>query len=322
MLQIRVLWCGICGTDIEEWRNGPVFIPVDHPHALTGAQAPLTLGHEVTGEVIDVGSDVTDLSVGDRVAVDGLSACGSCDWCTRHRPVLCSQLSAVGLMADGGLAERANVPARGCVRIPDSLGADEAALGETLAVGVRALRRSRLQAHERVGVIGAGAVGLLAAQAALTFQPAELVVVDQLTERRDLAERLGAHRSLPQSDSTTEAAFDVVLECSGNSSAARDGLDMLRSGGRLVLVGLYDSDVTLDALDVVTREKEVLGSLSHIYDEDFSVAIDLLATNAVEAAEIISDRVKLHDAVRAFRRLADNPRDHVKILVTPGEALS
>lgn len=313
-VQIRVLWTGICATDIEEWLRGPIFIPID-PHQLTDSRAPLTLGHEIAGEVVAIGREVKGLALGDRVAVDGLSSCGDCEWCQVDRPVLCSSLAAVGLMSDGGLAEFCNVPAKGCFPIPLSLGADVAALSETLAVGVRALARGRFVSGDSVAVIGAGAVGLLAMQAARAFGASHVSMLEKDPSRRALAVKLGA-------DSIGESANDipqanVVLECSGSSSAASSAIVIARPGGRVVLVGLYSQPVVIDALTVVTGEREIVGSLSHHYKTDFAAAVSLLGLGLVNAAPLISHRVRLVDALGALTSLVAQPADHLKVLVSP-----
>src|ERR687884_249786 len=154
-LQLRILWCGICGTDLEEYRSGPIFVPVERPNPLTGRRAPLT-----------VGPGVTRFEPGQRVAADTLVWCGRCYWCQRHQVSLCERLAALGLMADGGLAELCTVPEAMCLPVPDGVSDEAGALAETLAVGVRALRRGRLSVGERVVVVGAGPVGLMTLQAA------------------------------------------------------------------------------------------------------------------------------------------------------------
>lgn len=324
-VQVRVLWCGICGTDIEEWLHGPVFIPESSPNRLTGGQAPLVLGHEVTGEVVALGNGVDGFALGDVVAIDGLVSCGTCYWCVRDRPVLCPELSAIGLMCDGGLAEFCNVPAKGCFTVPESLAADEATLAETLAVGVRALHRGRLVDGESVAIFGAGAVGLLAAQAAVAKGARSVTVIDPIAERRTLATQLatrGDVRAFESAESAGLTDIDLAVECSGNPTAVASALGTLRRGGRLVLVGISTHPVTLTTTDIVIRETEIIGSLSHVYNQDFGEAVRLMSAGLVVAGPLVTSRRPLSQAIDAFQLAADAPADYLKILISPSEVLT
>ena len=319
-VQLRVAWCGICGTDVEEYRNGPVFIPVDTPNPLTGRAAPLTLGHEFAGEVVAVGAGAAGVRPGDRVAADTLVFCGECYWCRRHQVNLCERLAALGLMADGGLAELCNAPAHTLLPLPDGVSDEAGALAETLAVAVRALRRGRLTVGERVAVVGAGAVGLMTLQAALAAGAAAVTAIEPLAERRRLAADLGAWAVHPP-DGAPEIGADLVVECSGSAGAVGTAIRAARKGGRVVLVGIYGRPSEVHCLDVVGTEKELIGSLSHVYDEDFAAALALLGRGAVRAEPLISDRVPLARAVEdGLLALLREPAAHLKILIQPAGA--
>ena len=317
-LQLQVRWCGICGTDLEEWLSGPVFIPAAVPHPLTGTRAPLILGHEFAGVVVAVGAGVTGPLPGQRVAVDTVVSCGSCHWCQRGEVTRCPALGALGLHGDGGLAELCNAPARMCLPVPDTVADDEAALAEPLAVAVRALRRGDLRPGERVAVVGAGTVGLMAVQAAAAFGAGSVAVVEPLPERRALAVRLGAGRAVPPEDAPALEA-DVAVECAGASNAIQTALQALRSGGRAVLLSIVTETAPIAPMDLVRSEKSLIGSLSHVWDEDFREALQLLGRGAVQAAPLITDRIPLGAAVTGgLTLLRDEPEKHLKILV--GEA--
>lgn len=316
-VQIAVTWCGICGTDVEELRHGPVFIPVDGPHPLTGRQAPLTLGHEVSGVVVAVGSAVSSLRLGDRVGVDGLIFCGTCPSCRVHRVNICTQLGAVGLMADGGLAERCNVPAVTCFVLPPTIPDEAGALAETLSVTVRALSRGRLSAGERVVVVGGGPVGLLAAAAARARGAGRVTVVEPMAARRQVALAIGADEALAPGD-TDGLVGDVVLECTGSPPVIDAALSLTAPAGRLVLVGIYSEDVTVSPLALVLGEREIIGTLAHVYDEDYLTAIELLASGRIDVLPVISDRVPLARSLDdGLHALAERPAEHLKILVHP-----
>jgi (R,R)-butanediol dehydrogenase/meso-butanediol dehydrogenase/diacetyl reductase len=319
-VQLAVSWCGICGTDMEEWLSGPVFIPAAAPHPITGAQAPLILGHEFAGAVTAVGDGVTGLRTGQRVAVDTIVCCGRCRWCRRGEVSRCPDLGALGLHGDGGLAPLCNAPARMCLPVPDAVADDEAALAEPLAVAVRALRRGGLAPGEQVAVVGAGAVGLMAVQAAVAFGADRVAVVEPLAERRALAIRLGADRAVPPEEAASLEA-DVAVECAGTPDGVLTALAALGTGGRAVLLGISTEAVPIVPMDLVRGEKTLIGSLSHVWDEDFAIALGLLGRGAVAAAPLITDRIPLAAAVTdGLALLRDEPEKHVKILVRPGEA--
>jgi (R,R)-butanediol dehydrogenase/meso-butanediol dehydrogenase/diacetyl reductase len=319
-VQLQVSWCGICGTDVEEWLSGPVFIPAVVPHPVTGARAPLVLGHEFAGVVSALGEGVTGPLPGQRVAVDTIVSCGSCHWCRRGEPTRCPALGALGLHGDGGLAHLCNAPARMCLLVPDTVADDEAALAEPLAVAVRALRRGGLRPGERVAVIGVGAVGLMAVQAAAAFGADSVAVAEPLPARRALAMRLGADGAVaPEEASALEA--DVAVECAGTAGAVQTALQALRSGGRAVLLGIVTEAAPITPMDLVGGEKSLIGSLSHVWDEDFRVALRLLGRGAVQAAPLITDRIPLAAAVSGgLALLRDEPGKHLKILVRPEDA--
>jgi (R,R)-butanediol dehydrogenase/meso-butanediol dehydrogenase/diacetyl reductase len=334
-VQIAVTACGICGTDVEEWREGPLMIPVTTPHALMGGIAPLTLGHEVAGEVIALGPGVS-LAVGDRVAVDGLMTCGHCRQCLTGRPNLCAQSGQVGFSTDGGLQSLVNVPAATSVVMPAGLPAEAGAIAETLSVGVRALRRGRLAPGDRVTVVGGGPVGLLALQAARSMGAGHTTVIEPLEKRRALALELGADEAAPPhldadsdgNDGDGRAwnrpsrhgpgdGADVVLECSGHPGAISAAIASAGPAGRIVLVGIGGGRPPLDAWDVILREKEIVGSVSHICAEDFAGALTMLATGAIQWEPLLT-RVPLTDALdQGLMAMVHHPERHVKIVITP-----
>jgi (R,R)-butanediol dehydrogenase/meso-butanediol dehydrogenase/diacetyl reductase len=319
-VQLRISWCGICGTDVEEWQSGPLFIPVDAPHPITGARAPLILGHEFAGLVVAAGDDVTAPGLGQRVAVDTIVYCGTCHWCRRGEFTRCPALGGLGLHGDGGLAELCNAPARMCLPVPDTVADDEAPLVETLAVAVRALRRGALQPGERVAVVGAGAVGLMAVQAARAFGAGRVAVVEPLAARRDLACRLGADHAVPPQEAAVLQA-DVAVESAGRPQAVEAAIRALRAGGRAVLLGIDSRPFSVLPMDLVAAEKSIIGSLSHVWDEDFRIALELMGRGTIQAAALVTDRIPLTATVSGgLELLRDEPEKHLKILVRPQDA--
>jgi threonine dehydrogenase-like Zn-dependent dehydrogenase len=210
------------------------------------------------------------------------------------------------------------VPELGCVVLPESLSPDAATLAETLAVAVRALRRGRLLAGERVAVVGAGPVGLLATQAARAMGASRVSVCDPSAERRKMALTLGASEA-GEPGALPGLGADLVLECSGAPGTLANAVAAADRAGRVVLVGIAAQPAPLDVLSVVTGEREIIGSLSHVYDEDFAGAVAMLACGAVDAGPLITARIPLTAALeQGLLALGHPAASQVKIVVSPG----
>jgi (R,R)-butanediol dehydrogenase/meso-butanediol dehydrogenase/diacetyl reductase len=324
---IKVGACGICGTDLEEYRAGPLFIPVDKPNPLTGKQAPLILGHEFAGEVVEVGKQVTRFKPGDRLAPDVIIYCGECYWCQRHQVSLCEKLAALGLMADGGLAEYCKLPISMAIAVPNGLADDHAAMAEPLSVAVRAVRKGRLAPGEHVAVFGGGTIGLFCLQVARAAGAGEVFVVEPLANRRALAKQLGASEVIDPNavdpvttlhKLTRGIGPDLVLEASGGATVTPVAIMAARKGGRIVLVGLPVAPTSFNFFHVVATEKEIIGSLSHIYDEDYAAAVRWLGDGRVLAEPLISAHVPLANMIiDGLERLEKRPSETLKIIIQP-----
>lgn len=324
-IRAAVEWCGICGTDLEEWRSGPHWIPKDEPHPLTGTSAPMILGHEVSARVTDVGHDVAGVHEGDLVALDGLMGCGTCWWCTRHLINLCPKMANVGLHFNGGLAEAITVPAATCVVVPEGVEADSAALAEPFAVAVRGLRRSRLGFGESIAIFGAGMIGLATTVVAKAAGATPVIVLDPLPERCKLAADLGADVTLQSideqaiADETEGRGTDVAVDAAGAPDSAAQAVAATRSGGRTVIVGLAAEPASFSFMSLAAAEKEIIGSLSHVADEDFAAAVWLLASHDITPGTISALRVPLSRAVAdGFQALAsEHPPPKVLVRARP-----
>ncbi|MBZ5515516.1 MAG: 2,3-butanediol dehydrogenase [Acidobacteriia bacterium] len=326
-MRIRVDWCGICGTDLEEYVNGPLYIPVDRPDELTGRKAPLVIGHELVGTVVELGPNVTEFELGDRVAPDTLLFCGECWYCTRHLVHQCRKLAILGLMTDGGCAEYVNAPARMCYRLPAAIPSETGALAEPAAVAVRAVRTGGVKLGDTVVIVGGGNIGLLCLQVALLSGAAKVYVIEPHESRRRIARSLRAEQTIDPTavdseealmDLTRGAGADVVLECGGNPATMRLAPLLARPQGTVVMIGLHNEPIGVNLFPVVCREITIKGSFSHIYDVDFAEAVLLLGTGKLIAEPLITARIGVDDAVeKGFERLLHNKGEHLKILISP-----
>lgn len=307
-VQVAVSWCGICGTDLDELLRGPVLVPVA-PHPLTGAQAPLVLGHEAAGTVVAAGEGA-GLAVGERVGLENGRGCGSCERCRAGDPQLCALYACMGLMFDGALAERVNVPASMCAVLPAGVGDQAAALAEPLSVAVRAVRRAGAVRGREVAVVGAGTIGLLVAAVARAEGAALVAVLESTPERLARATARGHAAARPGQ------RFDAVFECAGSAAGFDAALSATGKQGVTVLVGIHAQPRSIDLADFIVGERSLVASFSHNLHLDYRPALELLAAGAIEAGDLVTDRVPLRDVVaRGFQALVAEPQRHLKVLV-------
>jgi (R,R)-butanediol dehydrogenase/meso-butanediol dehydrogenase/diacetyl reductase len=322
MVEVEVSTCGICGSDLAEYATGPHAIR-SRPFPLSGQQPPLTLGHEFSGRIAAVGAAVTGLEVGDRVAADACWRCGSCDACTSGRYNLCSQGGSIGLASDGGFAERVRFPAYCAVPLPDAVSDEAGALLEPLAVALHALDRGQARAGESVVVLGFGPIGAATALVARAMG-LSVLVSEPAARRRARAESLGFLTSAPEGpprDVTREVraltggGARLVVDCTGVAEVLTMAPDMTRRGGTVVVVGLPKQPPSIDAAKLVLYERSIVASLGYVHD--LPRIADMIASGAIAAEQLITRRVPIEDGVDEFARLASEPGDDLKVLVTP-----
>jgi (R,R)-butanediol dehydrogenase/meso-butanediol dehydrogenase/diacetyl reductase len=321
---VRVAACGICGSDLHEYLDGPVLIP-RAPHPLTGVAPPVTLGHEFGGRIVAVGPDVAGFQAGDRVTVNPCLLCRECAWCRRGQPNLCARLATLGLSRDGGFASLVGVPAYGCHLLPPAVDDRAGAVVEPLAVAVHAARRARVAGGERAAIVGGGPVGLLLLQVLRARGLPWIAVVEPREERRRLARDLGAAVVLDPAAGDPAHALaeltggqraELAFECVGNEAAFATALRLASKGGRVVLVGLVPAPVPVNLLALLAHEKEIVGSSA--YTDEFPAAVSLLAEGRVRVDGLITREVALEDALgHGLTALLDRDARHVKILVRP-----
>ena len=268
---LRVDYCGICATDIEEYLYGPEFIAGEEPNPVTGKKMPMVTGHEITATVIEVNAPNAAVAPGDRVVINGVLTCGACYWCTSGEPTQCPWMAAVGFGIDGGLAERLVWRSDQLVKIPGDLSSEEAALTEPTSVAIHAVNRSGAGPGDSVVVLGVGTVGLLAMQAAKAFG-ATVYAVDTRQMSLDLAGELGADQTLDASGGdaaetiaslTGGVGADIVIDAAGAESVPEQAVRMVRRGGLVVVVAIYTSTPRFDFNSLVSTEVSITGSLAY-----------------------------------------------------------
>lgn len=195
-VQIRVHWCGICGSDLHEYLAGPVFIPVEAPHPLTGLKDQCILGHEFSGEIVRLGNGVTGFAVGQAVAADACQHCGTCYYCRHGLYNICENLAFTGLMNNGAFAEYVNVPANLLYALPAGFPSEAGALIEPLAVGMHAVKKAGSLLGQNVVVVGAGTIGLCTIMCARAAGAAQVIALEMSSARKAKALEVGASQVL------------------------------------------------------------------------------------------------------------------------------
>jgi len=324
-VQVKVAWCGICGSDLHEYLAGPIFIPVE-PHPLTGAKAPLVLGHEFSGEVVAVGEGVETVKVGDIVAPDACQHCGVCVNCREGNYNVCEKLAFTGLMADGAFAEYVNVPAELCYVLPKGFDLEAASLIEPLATGFKAVRLAGSLLGQTAVVLGAGTIGLGTIMCAKAAGASTVVSIETAAARKKLAKECGADIVLDPKECdvvaeikklTNGSGAEVSFECIGHKDTAPLAVEVIRNHGKAVIVGIFEEPSSFNFFSLSGTDKVVIGTLAYTID-DFQGVANLLASGQLKASPLITGRIQLQDIVeKGFDELVNNKATNIKIIVSP-----
>lgn len=306
---LRIRACGVCGTDNSLYKG-------DYPGAY-----PVVIGHELAGEVLEVGSAVKGLSAGQRVTVDPNKVCHACPYCRAGLEHLCEKVSSMGVHRDGADAEYCVMPAANVYPLPDSLSFEEAAFSEPLACAVHGVDLAGVRLGDTVLIVGGGPMGNLITQCALRAGAATVVVSEPIAGRRELAAAHGATHLLDparqdlgqEMKKIRRIGADVVFEAAGNPAAQAACLALARKGGTVMFFGVSPQDRMIQVNPFLINENElrILGS----YNNPFSTAraVQLLASGAVRVGDLISHRLSLKDYLEVFR-LFGGP-DTMKLMV-------
>lgn len=315
---VQVAACGICGSDV---------------HGYDGSSGrripPIVMGHEASGIVAAVGTDVRSVSPGDRVTFDSTVYCAKCDFCLRGEINLCEDRQVVGVSCGeyrraGAFAEYIAVPEYILYRLPASLSFADAAMLEAVSVALHAVKLSGIAGGETALVIGAGMIGLLVLQAALEAGCARVFVADVDATRLAMAATLGAEVTLRASESeliseilrlTDGRGVDLVLEAVGRNETVATAIDCVRKGGTVTLIGNIAAQVSMPLQKVVTRQIRLQGSCSSA--GEYPQAMELVSSGRIKVAPLISAIAPLSDGPMWFERLHSREPNLMKVILDP-----
>jgi (R,R)-butanediol dehydrogenase / meso-butanediol dehydrogenase / diacetyl reductase len=322
-VQIKVSKAGICGTDLHEWWAGPIFMPVNVPHPLTGKVAPLIAGHEFSGVIAAVGEKIKTLKVGDRVTSDSATWCGGCNNCLKGWYSLCEKCAFLGLSRDGGYAEYVNVPVVSVFKLPDNVSFEWGAMVEPFACALHVLHRSKIMIGESIVIIGTGPIGLMCAHLAKIAGASKVFVIARTESKKRLANKIGSIVLDPASsdiiksikEQTAGKGADVALEVVGNEETIDLSLKTVKTRGRVVLVGFPEEKPVVDWNVILYNELEVIGILNN--GGEIPQVLELMANGTIDAEPFITGRIGLSEIVeKGYEELKYN-KGHIKILIDP-----
>jgi len=310
---IKVGHVGICGSEIE-------CVVQRHPRR----QPPLIMGHEFAGTVVELGDGVTNLQVGQQVAVNPIIGCWKCRWCQQGRPNLCERRKLLSMQLPGAFAEFVVAPAENCHPLPEGVTTREGAITEPVANAVHALRLAQTVLPERVIVFGAGPIGLVCAQVARAFGATFIAIVEVIPQRIEIAKNFADAVINPQTEDVLAKAkeltkglgFDLALDAVGRSITRRLAVESVHPMGIVMWVGLHEDETTVPGMQVIYGEKTVKGSSAYT-DADFATALKLIASGKVEVKSWVHE-FPLEQGVEVFWKLARGETPEVvKALLHP-----
>lgn len=321
-VKVRVSRNGICGTDLHEYYDGPIFIPPSDPHPLTGKAMPLVIGHEFSGVVTDVGRGVTDVHEGDHVAIEPVYRCGECRPCKSGRYNLCTSVGFHGLMADGGMAEYTVVPRNQVHALPEGIPLEMGALVEPMAVAYHAAVLGEVGDQSSALIYGAGPIGIGLWFALRGMGLTEIDVVEPSPTRRASIEALGARTLDPTSqdvsaliaDRTNGDGVDAAFDAAGVAPAVTSALECVGERRPLISVAIYDKPLPTPLINLVLRERRIQGTICYTGD-DYRAVIDLMARGHYDTTGWV-DTVPLSGVIeQGFEALRAGQK--MKLLVDP-----
>jgi 2-desacetyl-2-hydroxyethyl bacteriochlorophyllide A dehydrogenase len=299
---VQVSACGLCGTDL---------------HILQGEFAPtlpIIPGHEFAGEVVAVGTDVRELSLGDRVAVDPSLYCHECHYCRIGRNNLCERWAAIGVTVPGGAAEFAVAPVANCVKLPDHIRTEDAALIEPLSCAVRGYDILRSQLATSVLIYGSGTMGLMMMELAKRTGAATVDVVDINPDRLVTARSLGCTNAVTSADEIEQPrGWDVVIDATGNEKAIQEAIGRVGKGGTYLQFGVadYAARATIEPYRIYNQEITITGSMAVLHS--YERAAQLFAGGVLDPQVFISDRLPLTDYAAALRQFQEGKGRKIQV---------
>jgi L-idonate 5-dehydrogenase len=304
-VKVKVVAGGICGSDLHYYRHGGF--------GAARIREPMILGHELAGTIVEMGTEISHLAVGQTVAVNPSHPCGQCHYCLQGRRNLCLDMRFYGSAmrfphVQGGFRQFIVCNAEQAVPVGADVSAAEAAFAEPLAVALHAVNQAGSLVGRNVLVTGAGPIGILTVAVARYAGARSITATDVLDGPLSIARSVGADRVLNvarDADALKGGDFDVMFEAAGSAKTIAQGLEVVARGGTIVQIG-QGAEATLQMSQIVTRELTLKGAFR--FDGEFALAVDLIGQRRINVAALLTDTFDVADAVQAFEVATDKER--------------
>ena len=301
-------YCGICGSDIESYVSG-------------GLETPgIIIGHEFSGEIVEVGSTVRGWKVGDKIVAEPGIPCGKCYWCKHSLENMCKWTSSIGTTYNGAMAEYVNVNAEHLFKIPDSISLKEAAAFEPLTVALYAVKASNFKVGQNAAVIGAGTIGLMTIQVLNAAGASEIFVIEPIASKQDLALKCGASKVYPPKKSnrinrdTNKIGPDHIFDCVGIPDSFMTSLQLAKRGGEITVIGIHVEPFEMKGfMSLMLKNLTMRGVYGYTRDI-WKEALKLVDKQKIDLGAIITRTVSLDEVPKVFEELSKQ-HDDVKVLV-------
>lgn len=314
---IKMKAIGVCGSDIHYYVSGKIGSQI--------VKYPFPVGHEAGGQVIEIGPGVTRVKVGDRIAIEPAMPCFECDQCKEGRHHTCRKLKFLGCpgQADGCLSEYIVMPETSCFPTPQEMTYEQAAISEPLAIGVYAVRLAQIEMKgKNVGILGFGPIGMSVLLPLLNKGVKNVYVTDKIDARLDIAEKCGAKwTGNPDKQDVValikdkeKALLDVVFECCGKQEAIDQAIDLLKPGGKLLIIGIPEFDRWSFPVDKL-RHKEI--SIQNVRRQNGALeeTLDLIANKKVDVGLMVTHHFKFQQTKEAFDLVANHSGGVMKAMI-------
>ena len=313
---IKVNRIGVCGSDVHYYTSGRIGNQV--------VSYPFAVGHEASGIVRETGNAVHKLKPGDRVAIDPALSCWKCDQCLAGRHHTCRNLKFLGCpgQAEGALSEYIVMPESSCYPVPENLDMDQAIISEPLAIGLYSFNKSEITENIKIGILGFGPVGMSVFLSARYHKIKNIYITDRVNERLNIAVKSGAsYAGNPDKVNIVEEILnleplqlDIIFECCGKQEAVDQAIDLLKPGGKLMIIGIPDFDRWSFSVDN-TRRKEITVYNIRRQVDCTKLALDLMAEGKINVEQMITHHFKLEDTEKAFELVSSYKDGVMKAIV-------